>query len=140
MIPSDHDFRPPKLKSSLRAGNVPPLAKRVTLPVPQITHASRADEDVMLDLIVFRNICVYFDRYPTTDVFASTQHHQLPDYFTADPNDANALGCNAFAHRWYQIRAYINPPWSLLNRVLEKIRQDQTYALLLIPEWKWTDW
>ena len=44
------------------------------------------------------------------------------------------------AHRWFQINAYINPPWSLLNRVLEKIRQDKIYAIRLIPEWKWTDW
>ena len=54
MVPSDRDSRPPKLKSSLRAGNVPPLAKRVTLPVPQITFASRADEDVMLDPMLGR--------------------------------------------------------------------------------------
>ena len=140
MVPSDHDSCPPKLKSAPRSGNVPPLAKRVTLPVPQITFASRADEDVMLDPIVFRNVATYFRISPATDVFASAQHHQLPNYFTADPDDTNALGCNAFAHRWHHIGAYINPPWSLLSRVLEKIRQDRTYALLVIPEWKWTDW
>ena len=94
MVPTDHDSRPPKLKSSLRAGNVPPLAKRVTLPVPQITFASRADEDVMLDPIVFHNVCTCFRISPATDVFASAQHHQLPDYYTVDLNDTIVLGCN----------------------------------------------
>ena len=139
MVPTDHDARPHKLKPALRAGTVPPLVKRVTLPVPQIIFASRADEDVILDHIVFRNVCTYFRISPATDVFASAQHHQLPDYYTADPDDTNALGCNAFAYRGHLLGAYINPPWSLLSRVLEKIRQDQTYALLVIPKWKWTD-
>ena len=91
MVPTDHDSRPPKLKYSLRAGTTLPLARRVTLPVPQITYASRADEDVMLNPIVFSNVSTYFRISPTTDVFASAQHHQVPDYFTADPNDTNAL-------------------------------------------------
>ena len=53
----------------------------------------------MLDPIIFRNVCNYFEIDPETDLFASAQHHQLPAYFTADPDDTNALGCNAFAHR-----------------------------------------
>ena len=92
MVPTDHDLRPPKLKSSLRAGNVPPLAKRVTLPVHQIAYASRADEDVILDPIVFRNVCTHIEIDPTTDVFASAQHHKLPDDYTADRNETNTLG------------------------------------------------
>ena len=93
MVPTDHDLAHPKLKSPLRAGNISSLAKRVTLPVPQITYASRADEDVMLDPIVFRNVCTFFRISPTVDVFASVQP-TCPNYFTADPNDTNALSSN----------------------------------------------
>ena len=36
--------------------------------------------------------------------------------------------------------AYINPPWSLLNRVFDKLIQDESRALLVIPEWIHAPW
>ena len=67
-------------------------------------------------------MCQKFDVYPEIDLFASARQHQLPSYCTADPHDHNAEGYNAFSFFWTPgIALYINPPWSLLDQVVDKI-------------------
>ena len=76
---------------------------------------------------------------PCIDLFASHRHHQLPRYYSAYPDDAKALGQNAFAYLSNQgICLYANPPWTLIGKVLDKIAKDGSRLLLLLvtPHWK----
>ena len=61
--------------------------------------------------------------------------------FTLDPNDRNAAGVNAFSISWTdEVRPYINPPWSLVGRVLTKIASEGVTATVVIPDWINVPW
>ena len=61
-------------------------------------------------------ICLTLQVTQQIDLFASAKHHQLPRYFTVDPEDPNAMGVNAFNFVWDPcILYYANPLGALLN-------------------------
>ncbi len=83
------------------------------------------NEDIKLDPEAFNYVCAELDYFPTSDLFATAQHHQLPRYFSPYP-DSDAAGINAFAYDWSQeLAPYANPPWSLIPQVMKKILEDQ---------------
>ena len=68
-------------------------------------------------------------------MFASREHYQLPRCYSKDHRDCLAVG-NAFDTNWQREQCpYINPPWTDLLRVLQKIQKDQVRALMIAPEW-----
>ena len=80
------------------------------------------NEEVMLCPTVFKAICENFGITSVIDLFASTQHHQLPRYFSVDADDQQAEGCNAFNFRWDSSQVlYANPTWSMLDQVVDKV-------------------
>ena len=73
-------------------------------------------------------------------MFASRAHHQVDRYFSADPADKQAMGCNSFLFTWRAETPYCNPPFSHMSRVLDKIHWDQISAMLVAPVWQDADW
>jgi hypothetical protein len=63
---------------------------------------------------------------PTFDLFASKQNAQTPEYCDADRD--------AFQLKWNQHVYWINPPFNLLRKVMDKILHDRPTAILLCPE------
>ena len=58
-----------------------------------------------------------------------------------DPTDAQAEGYNAFNFLWTPgVALYLNPHWSLLAQVVDKILVDGTQGLLVAPHWLETQW
>ena len=94
----------------------------------------------MLNPTVFHNACRLLNFYPTADMFASRAHHQVDRYFSADPADKQAMGCNSFLFSWRAEAPYCNPPFSHMSRVLDKIHWDQISAMLVAPVWQDADW
>ena len=93
-------------------------------------------EEVLLCPTVFSAICQNFEVYPEIDLFASAVQQQLARYCTADTTDAQAEGYNAFNFLWTPgVALYLNPPWSLLAQVVDKILVDGTQGLLVAPHW-----
>jgi len=93
-------------------------------------------EDVMMYPTIFLAMCKNSSVQPEVDLFASHRQHQLPRYYSVDPNDQYAEGYNAFNFRWTpEVTVYVNPPWSLLDEVVDKIIQDGTRVLLVTPCW-----
>ncbi len=45
-------------------------------------------------------------------------------------------GEDAFSQSWNGENLWLNPPFSLLDRLVQKIRDDQAHAILVIPEWR----
>jgi hypothetical protein len=75
----------------------------------------------------------------TIDLFASKETRLLPHYFSRQP-DKNALGVDAFLHKWPE-GAYAFPPWIIVNKVLAKIRQDQMKDVVQVtPTWTTQSW
>ena len=84
------------------------LCQSAAEPHPSFEH----NEEVSLCHTIFLAMCQNFDVHHGIDMFASARQHQLPRYYTADPNDHNAEGYNAFNFNWSPGMAlYINPPW-----------------------------
>ena len=95
----------------------------------------------MLCPTIFVAMCQNFNVKPAIDLFASARHHQLPRYYSVDRKDSRAEGYNAFNFLWTpDIMLYINPPWTLLDEVMDKIIRDGSRCLLVTPYWPEKDW
>ena len=116
----------------------PPILQRASSSVP---HPFGANEDVMLAPAIFHAMCQNFDLAPKIDLFATSQHHQLAFYFSPDVTDQYAYGHNAFDYVWDPATVlYANPPWTLLDMVVDKILRDHSRLLLVAPFWKTASW
>ena len=69
---------------------------------------------------------------PTVDAFANRQNKRFSHFWTASSN--------AFKKCWKWETLWLNPPFSKLNQVLEKILQDEAQGILLIPVWPSRIW
>ena len=73
------------------------------------------------------------------DLFASRLTHQLPAYVSWRP-DPMAVTTDAFTKNWAEFRAYANPPWNLIGRVLAQTRRQQAELVLVALVWKAQVW
>jgi len=87
---------------------------------------------------VFRRICRARGT-PSTDLFASRLTNQVPLYFSWKL-DPYSQGQDALQTSWSQVRGYAFPPFSLIGRVLWKVRSDQATIILITPAWQTQAW
>ena len=73
------------------------------------------------------------------DLFATRLTHQLPQFVSWKP-DPLAMMTDAFAMDWSKRKAYANPPWNLIGRVLAQCRRQQAELVLIAPTWKDQPW
>ena len=66
------------------------------------------------------------------DRFATFQNTQIPR-FNSLFLDVGSEAIDAFTQNWGQENNYINPPWALLPRVVEKLVTDQATATVIAP-------
>ena len=52
----------------------------------------------------------------------------------------NASAIDAFSRSWKGQYFYAFPPFSLVNRVLQKVQQDQSRGILIVPMWTTQAW
>ncbi len=75
-------------------------------------------------------------RGPTVDAFADEGTWKTPVFY-APTWSPNAAAVDAFAQSWegdHQL-LYMNPPFHLLGRVVQKIREEQANCVLVAPVW-----
>ena len=86
-------------------------------------------------------MCQNFEIAPVFDMFACWHHHKLPLYFSANVKDTHAKGYNTFNYHWdSDVVLYMNPHWSLLDQVVDKIIADKSTVLLVTPRWLEASW
>lgn len=68
------------------------------------------------------------------DLFASRLNFKVPQYVSWRP-DPRAQFSNAFLMNWKPHYVYAFPPFSLLATCLQKIEQDQSTGILIVPTW-----
>lgn len=74
------------------------------------------------------------------DLFASAMNVKVPQYISW-LHEETAWKQDAFSCSWKNLGwVYICPPWSLLNRVMEKIRIDKVQAMVITPKWPSMIW
>ena len=87
---------------------------------------------------IFLKIIAIFGT-PEIDLFACRLNNQLPKYVSWKP-DPGACHVDVFSFSWSGKFVYISPPFSLLNRCLQKLENDQTLALSVAPVWPTQVW
>ena len=88
----------------------------------------------MLSKKYFDQAIARFNFMPTLDCFASRINCQIAKYVSFRP-DPYASYINAFSINWQDFKCYIFPLFSVIGRVLQKIRVDQATALCVFPHW-----
>lgn len=73
------------------------------------------------------------------DLFASRLTTQLPSYFSWMP-DSGALAVDAFLRHWRDLRGYVFPPFAMIQRVLQKLREERSSIVLVTPFWPSQPW
>ena len=87
---------------------------------------------------IFAKVCKVYGT-PEVDLFASRLNTKLGKYVAWGP-DPGAWKIDAFTLDWSNYDSYIFPPFSLLGRVLRKIRSDGARATLVAPDWPGQPW
>ena len=93
----------------------------------------------MLNKHIFHRAIAHFHFQPDIDCFASHGNAQLETYVSRQL-DPYAAHIDAFSINWARYNPYLFPPFSLINRVLQKIRVDQATALCVVPRWTTQAW
>ena len=87
---------------------------------------------------VFHHICLEFGQ-PQIDLFASRLNRQLARFVSWKP-DPDAFFVDALMFDWGGWFFYAFPPFSLINKCIQKIQLDQAEGLLITPVWPTQAW
>ena len=88
----------------------------------------------MLYLKSLSKALVLLNYTPKVDLFASNVNHQFDSYYSYKP-DAEASGVDAVTANWSSLRFYTFPPFSVILKVLKKIRTEKAEGILVVPCW-----
>lgn len=80
----------------------------------------------------FSRILEWAEFVPAVDAFATANNARLPQFWT--------VADDAFAQDWSSVPLWMNPPFSRLTSVLDKIIRDESYGILVVPVWTRFDW
>ncbi len=77
---------------------------------------------------------------PHIDWFASCHNTQLPRFCAWQEGVQGAEFRDAFQHCWSSCPGYMFPPFSLLPKVLQKIRDEKAKMVVVHPDWPGALW
>ena len=104
----------------------------------KLSRSGNDDLEWALDANVFASLKqIYPDMQ--VDLFASRLNTKLPSYVSRYP-EPEAWAIDAFSFTWCNQLFYIFPPFSLIPRILQKIEEEGTQALLIAPIWPTQAW
>lgn len=86
----------------------------------------------------FQEIVINFGQ-PDIDLFASRSNNKC-DTFISWKQDPDAIAVDAFTVKWSQYFFYAFPPFSIILKVLQKIKNDQAVGVLVVPYWTTQPW
>lgn len=93
----------------------------------------------MLKIEIFQRLCLQ-TFFPDIDLFASRLNYQVAMFVSWFP-EPGAWRYDAFSFSWKELSPYIFAPFSLIDRVLNKIIEDEvSQALLVVPHWVSQTW
>jgi hypothetical protein len=103
------------------------------------SRRDHADLEWALNPEIFSQAIVKFDIKPQIDLFASRLNTKCPAYISFKP-DPHALSVNAFHTCWTKVAFYAFPPFCIMQRVLQKIREDEATGVVVVPHWPTQSW
>ncbi|XP_043472375.1 uncharacterized protein LOC122505029 [Leptopilina heterotoma] len=97
------------------------------------SRITNVDTEWELADFAFRKICNNFGN-PSIDLFASRINSKCKKYCSWD-RDPEAYAINAMTVNWKNVFWYAFPPFSLITKVLKKVRDECSLGILVVPYW-----
>ena len=105
----------------------------------QESRRHNLDAEWKLNLDLLNNALDFLNFVPDIDLFASRINFQFSRYisFKADPE---AFAVDAFSVSWSNLSFYAFPPFSVILRLLTKVRRDRAEGVIVVPDWPTQVW
>ena len=104
---------------------------------------SRKDQIVQTEWMLHPEVCKWLWRLwgqPIIDMFATSLTKRLANYYSPHL-DQEAVGVDAFLQQWDHLEGYAFPPFAMIRRVINKIRESKRCKVTLIaPWWPQREW
>ena len=71
---------------------------------------------------------------PKVDLFASNVNYQFHTYYSYKP-DPEASGVGSLTDNWSTLRFYAFPSFSIIPKVLKKIKAENAEGIVVVPFW-----
>lgn len=110
---------------------------KANLVAGRLSREKQDSSDFMLNPTYFGMICKAFG-LPEIDLFASYHTKQCERYYSWKP-DPFSEGVDAFSFPW-KMMFYAFPPVILIGKVLNKIQQEKSKGILVVPNWPTQAW
>ena len=103
------------------------------------SRVSRRETEWSLNKDIFKANTSTLGFVPNIYLFASRLNYQVKPYvaYTSDPG---AYAIDAFCLSWRTLQFYAFPPFCLIQRVLEKVKEEQATGLIVVPYWATQAW
>lgn len=98
----------------------------------------KPETEYELSAEAFQTIVTSFGQ-PDIDLFASRANNKCQDYISWRP-DPDSIAIDAFTVCWARYFFYAFPPFSIILRVLQKIRCEKARGILIVPYWPAQPW
>ena len=108
-----------------------------TIAADRESRVSRRETEWSLNKDIFNAITLTLGFVPNIDLFASRLNYQFKPYVAYTP-DPGASAINAFS--WRTLQFYAFPPFCLIRKVLQKIKEEQATGLIVVPYWATQAW
>ena len=99
-------------------------------PVPYASEQYRLRPHLLQQVLAMCKV------HPEIDAFSCADTKCCPRYWGPGSID----GCDAFKQRWDQHILWLNPPYSMMEQVVTKIRANQAHGIVVAPEWPTKVW
>jgi hypothetical protein len=103
------------------------------------SRKARDQTEWALDPAIFQQGTQRLGVKPVVDLFASRLNYKLKPFIAYQP-DPEAEAVNAFTISWHPYLFYAFPPFSIIPLVLQKIREEESTGLIVVPNWPIQPW
>jgi hypothetical protein len=103
------------------------------------SRKARDQTEWALDPEIFQQGTQRLGVKPVIDLFASRLNYKLKPFIAYQP-DPEAEAVNAFTISWHSYLFYAFPPFSIIPLVLQKIREEESTGLIVVPNWPTQPW
>ena len=120
----------------LTASHIP---GRVNTEADKESRKSLTRTEWKLNPSIFKSVMEHFDWKPEIDLFASRINFQIQK-FVSYHHDPDSWAVNAFTFDWGSMKFYAFPPFSCVNKMLNKIVTDKAEGIVIVPNWPSQCW
>ena len=99
----------------------------------RLSREHHSDHEWMLNRQIISELWVLYPGL-SIDLYTTTLNAQLPRFASWRP-DTRAAFVDAFSRSWNGKCFYAFPPFSLIQRCLDRVELDQAQGVLLVPAW-----